>query len=195
MIDLLFILMAVLGVMFAGAVVSFSNPVYSVLSLIMVFLCVSCTFLLIKVDFIAMALITLYLGAVVVLFLFVVMMIIDERKYAKRGKVYLFSSLLLVGSLGTLVISSIYNHPKVQMASLAEEHQWIKRIGLSAFDTFGPEFVLFGMMLVVSVVGAIALTAEKRPDIKKIQRVDEQLSRSNLVDRHSVGLRQGVSWK
>jgi NADH-quinone oxidoreductase subunit J len=186
----------------AAMVVVSRNPVYSVLFLILAFFNAAALFLLLGAEFIAMILIIVYVGAVAVLFLFVVMMLDINLTELREG----FLKYLPVGALIGVVL-------------LAEILLGLGVIGgdpgsLAALNTAGPQvlpventraigrvlytqyFYLFqvaGVVLLVAMIGAIVLTLRARPGVRR-QRISEQLYRpkDDAVTVVKVPTRGGV---
>lgn len=201
MLDLLFLLLFFTCAIFALGVVTRSEPVYSVLCLIMVFISASCMFLLLQVDFVAMALIMLYLGAIAVLFLFVVMMIggapgIVGSIYSPR---YSVIALCVTGALGLLMGSALYDGsfhlPKVHIKyPVTSATSGAEAIGSIIFTHFRAEFIVLSFVLLVAILGAVVLTAQGINPEKKRQGVGGQLARKGSVLLKKVAYRKGVDW-
>lgn len=158
----------------AGLMVTVSrNPVHSVLWLILAFLSSAGLFVLLGAEFVAMLLIIVYVGAVAVLFLFVVMML-DVDFAALKGEMARFMPLgLLIGvvilmQLG-IAFGSWQSGEGVTLAAApsAGEIQNTKAIGLLLYDRYIYLFQAAGLILLVAMIGAIVLTLRHRKDIKR----------------------------
>jgi NADH-quinone oxidoreductase subunit J len=173
-------------VMASGAMVVVSrNPVYSVLFLILAFFNAAALFVLIGAEFIAMILIIVYVGAVAVLFLFVVMMldinIAELRegflKYlpvgALIGLVLLLEILFGLGVLGGNTTSLMVAGKAVPQAVGVDNTRAIGRV---LYTQYFYLFQVAGLVLLVAMIGAIVLTLRSRPGVRR-QRVGEQLYR------------------
>jgi NADH-quinone oxidoreductase subunit J len=186
----------------AAMVVVSRNPVYSVLFLILAFFNAAALFVLIGAEFIAMILIIVYVGAVAVLFLFVVMMLdinITELregflKYLPVGAligVVLLAEILLglgvIGS-GTTSLSSLG-----KAAAQVDAVDNTRAIGRVLYTQYFYLFQVAGLVLLVAMIGAIVLTLRIRPGLRR-QRVGEQLYRpkSDAVTVVKVPTREGV---
>ena len=186
----------------AAMVVVSRNPVYSVLFLILAFFNAAALFVLIGAEFIAMILIIVYVGAVAVLFLFVVMMLdinLTELregflKYlpvgALIGVILLAEILLGLGVIGTTP-SSLEALGKAGPQVLAIDNT--RAIGRVLYTQYFYLFQVAGLVLLVAMIGAIVLTLRTRPGVRR-QRVSEQLYRpkGDAVTVVKVPTRGGV---
>jgi NADH-quinone oxidoreductase subunit J len=171
----------------SGAMVVVSrNPVYSVLFLILAFFNAAALFLLIGAEFIAMILVIVYVGAVAVLFLFVVMMLdinlVELRegflKYlpvgAMIGVVLLAEILLGLGVLGTGSPTMVaLNKQGAQVLAIDNT----RAIGRVLYTQYFYLFQVAGMVLLVAMIGAIVLTLRTRPGLRR-QNVGDQINRT-----------------
>ena len=152
------------------------NPVHSVLWLILAFLSAAGLFVLLGAEFVAMLLIIVYVGAVAVLFLFVVMML--DVDFAEL-KAEMARHLPLAGLIGVillmqlvLVLGAWVSSPqsgglrRAVSPDLAEVHN-TKALGLILYDRYFLAFQLSGLILLVAMVGAIVLTLRHRAGIKR----------------------------
>lgn len=149
------------------------NPVHSVLWLILTFLSAAGLFVLLGAEFVAMLLIIVYVGAVMVLFLFVVMMLdIDFTTLKAEMTRYLPLGLLIgVVILMQLVIAlgDWTTAPDIasRITAPAGEIENTKAIGLLLYDRYFLNFQLAGLVLLVAMIGAIVLTMRHRTDVKR----------------------------
>ncbi|KNG92470.1 NADH-quinone oxidoreductase subunit J [Pseudaestuariivita atlantica] len=167
----LFALSTVVGGLFT--VVS-RNPVHSVLWLILAFLSSAGLFVLMGAEFVAMLLIIVYVGAVAVLFLFVVMMLdVDFAELKAEMARYLPLGLLIgVVLLMQLVLAFGAWESAPQAADLVanvapEGTHNTQALGLILYDKYFLLFQLAGLILLVAMVGAIVLTLRHRQDVKR----------------------------
>jgi NADH-quinone oxidoreductase subunit J len=164
-----------------GVVLS-RNPVHSVLWLILAFLSSAGLFVLLGAEFVAMLLVIVYVGAVAVLFLFVVMML-DVDFAALKGEMARFMPLgLLVGvvilmQLG-IAFGSWQSGEGVALgeAPVAGEVENTRALGMILYDRYIYLFQAAGLVLLVAMIGAIALTLRHRKDVKR-QDVLQQMWR------------------
>jgi NADH-quinone oxidoreductase subunit J len=161
----------------AGLMVTISrNPVHSVLWLILAFLSSAGLFVLLGAEFVAMLLIIVYVGAVAVLFLFVVMML-DIDFAALKGELARYMPLgLLVGvvllmqlalGIGAWVQADGALGLRQAVAPDATQVENTKALGLIIYDQYMLLFQLAGLILLVAMIGAILLTLRHRKDVKR----------------------------
>ena len=192
-----FYLFAAILIASAVMVVTSRNPVHSVLYLILAFFNAAALFLIAGAEFLAMILVIVYVGAVAVLFLFVVMMLdIDFSKlregfqrYAPFGAVVggiLFLELLLV--LGAWQFSGDAQAMRLSPTPGVSNTEAIGRI---LYTDYIYLFQISGLILLVAMIGAIVLTLRDRPGTKR-QSVEAQLARVGRVESLDVPLGQGV---
>lgn len=170
----------------AGVLVTVSrNPVHSVLWLILTFLSAAGLFVLLGAEFVAMLLIIVYVGAVAVLFLFVVMML-DVDFAELKGEMAKYMPLaLLIGvillmqlgiGLGAWVQADGAMGLRRAVAPDMAQVENTRAIGLLLYDKYLMLFQLAGMILLVAMIGAIVLTLRHRKDVKR-QNVLHQMWR------------------
>lgn len=171
---------------FAGLMVTIGrNPVHSVLWLILAFLSSAGLFVLLGAEFVAMLLIIVYVGAVAVLFLFVVMML-DIDFAVLRGEMVRYIPLgLLVGvvllmlltlGVGAWVQADGALGLRAAVTPDVEKIENTQALGVLIYDRYLLLFQLSGLILLVAMIGAIVLTLRHRRDIKR-QNVLEQMWR------------------
>ena len=169
---------------FSGAMVILSkNPVHSVLFLILAFFNAAGLFVLMGAEFLAMLLVVVYVGAVAVLFLFVVMMLdVDFVKLRKGfasylpiggvvGAFLLVELILIVNAVATRGAAA-GNGPKVYGPEMSN----IEDIGRVLYTDYVYLFQAAGLVLLVSMIGAIVLTLQHRTHVKR-QDIHEQTTR------------------
>jgi len=158
------------------------NPVHSVLWLILAFLSSAGLFVLLGAEFVAMLLIIVYVGAVAVLFLFVVMMLDVDFAELKAEMARYMPLALLIGvvllmqlgiAFGAWDFSDGYEARLAQPIGDAEN---TKQLGMILYDQYFLIFQLAGLILLTAMIGAIVLTLRHRTDVKR-QNVMEQMSR------------------
>jgi NADH-quinone oxidoreductase subunit J len=166
-----FFAFAVAAVMSAGAVISVKNPVHAALFLVLTFFSVACGWILAGAEFLGIALVLVYVGAVMVLFLFVVMMIDVDTTPMREGFVrYLPIGLLVAVAMLVEIFVLIGVLAKtgtpfgVDPAVGAESNtHWLAR---SLFTEFLLPFEVAAVILTVAVVAAVMLTLRRRPGAK-----------------------------
>jgi len=182
----------------ALAVVAARNPVHSVLFLITAFFSAAGLFVLLGAEFLAMLLVIVYVGAVAVLFLFVVMMLDVDFASLKEG----FTRYLPLGGLvaGILVIemgvvavtvasSGAAAKNALPMASAAGVSN-AETIGRVLYTNYVYYFQAAGMVLLVAMIGAIVLTMKHRPNIRR-QVIADQVARTTRTGMRVVDIKSG----
>jgi NADH-quinone oxidoreductase subunit J len=198
--DLLFYIFATLIIIASLGVVSLRNSVYSVLFLIFAFLNAAGLFVLLGAEFLAMTLIIVYVGAVAVLFLFVVMMLninLDEIKeiVIKRYIVLLMIGLMLLVDLGAVIYSSVITKTVTALPSVAIE-EFInftntESIGMVLYTRFSLPFEISGLILLVAMIGAITLTYRITDNFHKKQNISKQLLRTKETGMKVISVKVG----
>ncbi|MDO9637391.1 MAG: NADH-quinone oxidoreductase subunit J [Pseudotabrizicola sp.] len=174
----------------AGLMVTISrNPVHSVLWLILAFLSSAGLFVLLGAEFVAMLLIIVYVGAVAVLFLFVVMML-DIDFAALKGEIARYMPLgLLIGvvllmqlslGIGAWVQAEGALGLRQAVTPAMDQVENTRALGLLIYDKYLLLFQLSGLILLVAMIGAILLTLRHRKDVKR-QNVLHQMWRDPAV--------------
>ena len=198
--SLFFYFLSTIAVFSSLMVIVSRNTVYSVFFLILVFVTISILFIMIGAEFLGMIMLIVYVGAVAVLFLFVVMMLnISEqskKKFSRKGIVnnisvgsiigliIFFELLVVIGGWkykgNFITLSEISSNP-----NLTNTHE----LGNILYTDYIHLFQISGIILLISMIGAITLTFSKRKNIKRqsyfkqIQR--EKTSGVTLVDVES----------
>ena len=170
----------------AGLMVTISrNPVHSVLWLILAFLSSAGLFVLLGAEFVAMLLIIVYVGAVAVLFLFVVMMLDIDFAELKGEMARTMPLAMLIGiiilmelslGVGAWVQADGAMGLRDAVAPAADQVENTRALGLIIFDKYILLFQLSGLILLVAMIGAILLTMRHRKDVKR-QNVLHQMWR------------------
>jgi len=176
----LFALSALIGGLFT--VVS-RNPVHSVLWLILAFISSAGLFVLLGAEFVAMLLIIVYVGAVMVLFLFVVMMLDVDFAELKAEMAKYLPLALLIGVIILMQLGMAFgtwdtaDGAEAARAAVAPDGvQNTAALGLLIYEQYFLLFQLSGLILLVAMIGAIVLTLRHRTDIKR-QNVLAQMYR------------------
>ncbi|MBE1290957.1 MAG: NADH-quinone oxidoreductase subunit J [Rhodobacteraceae bacterium] len=159
------------------------NPVHSVLWLILAFLSSAGLFVLLGAEFVAMLLIIVYVGAVAVLFLFVVMMLDVDFAELKAGMAQYLPLSLLIGAILLMQLGMVFGPwefsdtaQSLRAAPTPTDTHNTAALGLILYDQYFLLFQLAGLILLVAMIGAIVLTLRHRKDIKR-QNVLEQMWR------------------
>ena len=169
-----FYLFAVVACISGFMVVLSKNPVHSVLWLILTFLCAAGLFVLQGAEFVAMLLIIVYVGAVAVLFLFVVMMLdVDFAELKGELARYLPLGLVIAAVLLTVLGMSFAGWitadgaADLRAAPIVDNTWNTNAIGAVLYDRYFLPFQLSGLILLVAMIGAILLTLRHRSDVKR----------------------------
>ena len=199
---LAFYLFATIAVAAGFMVIASRNPVHSVLFLILAFFNAAGLFVLLGAEFLAMIMVIVYVGAVAVLFLFVVMMLdinfVELRQgfqdYLPAGALIggiLFIELLLV--LGTWGFSPSYSAAGAAPIPDIATTSNTQALGNLIYTKYVYVFQAAGMILLVAMIGAIVLTHRVRPGVKK-QNIGRQVSRTaaEAVELRKIKPGQGV---
>lgn len=171
---LFFYLFASVLVASAVMVIAARNPVHSVLFLILAFVNASGLFVLMGAEFLAMILVVVYVGAVAVLFLFVVMMLDVDFVELRQG----FLQYLPVGALvGLVVLAELFMvigawtlggvSPKTITAPIPPDITNAEALGRVLYTQYVYFFQLSGLVLLVAMIGAIVLTLSHRTGVKR----------------------------
>jgi NADH-quinone oxidoreductase subunit J len=190
------------GVCIASAfmVIASRNPVHSVLFLILTFVNASGLFMLLGAEFLAMILIVVYVGAVAVLFLFVVMMLDVDFVELRQGFLNYLPIGALVGlvvlielvlALGGTVISP--GLTKSIVAPIMPDVSNTEALGLVLYTRYIYFFQAAGLVLLVAMIGAIVLTLHHRPRVKR-QSIPAQNARNtqNSIEVRKVASGEGL---
>jgi NADH-quinone oxidoreductase subunit J len=151
-------------------VITAKNPVYAALALVLCFFQAAFIWMLLKAEFLAITLVLVYVGAVMVLFLFVVMMLDIDFAAMRAG----FKRYLLVGSVVAAVlvfeISSIvmkgFYKPLDGLPAAAATVGQTKVLGLAMFQQYAIAVEIASVILLVAIIAAVALTLRKRKDVR-----------------------------
>lgn len=192
-----FYVFAILLLLSAFRVITARNPVHAVLFLVLAFFQASGIWILLKAEFLAISLILVYVGAVMVLFLFVVMMLDINVDSLRRGFWKHFPLAAVIGALIALEMASVLlggfrltEEPKaVQFANQAAMNAGIeisnsKELGKLLYTQYLFPLEVTAAILLVAMIAAIALTLRQRKD-SKYQSVDWQV-RVKAKDRMEI---------
>jgi NADH-quinone oxidoreductase subunit J len=181
---LFFYLFSAICIASALMVIASRNPVHSVLFLILAFVNAAGLFLLLGAEFLAMILVVVYVGAVAVLFLFVVMMLDVDFAELREG----FLQYLPVGALvGIVLLAEILlvvgawtiggGTPRVAAAPIPTDISNTEAIGLVLYTKYIYFFQAAGLVLLVAMIGAIVLTLRHKEGVKR-QNISDQVART-----------------
>jgi len=187
-INIAFYAFAAIAVVSAGAVISVRNPVNAVLCLILTFFSIACTWLLVGAEFLGVALVLVYVGAVMVLFLFVVMMLDIDVSLMRQGWVkflpvgLVVAVAMLVQMLALIGVKSRTAAPfPDNAAAAAADASNTKWLAQTLFTDFILPFEFAAVILTVAVIAAVMITLRKRTGVKTQNPADQ--SRVKASDR------------
>jgi len=197
---LFFYLFAGICVAAAFMVIASRNPVHSVLFLILAFVNAAGLFVLMGAEFLAMILVVVYVGAVAVLFLFVVMMLDVDFAELRQGFLHYLPVGALVGIVFLvellLVVATWAIGPGVPKAITApippaDVASNTEALGLVLYTRYVYFFELAGLVLLVAMIGAIVLTLRHKPNVRR-QSIAAQVARGRDVELRHVPPGQGI---
>ncbi len=175
-----FYLFAAIAVFAALRVITTGNPVHAALFLVLAFCSMAGIWILLEAEFLAITLVLVYVGAVMVLFLFVVMMLDINLVQLREGfwhwfpfgaalvAVMVFQMILVLGTRQTAETG-------VTLAKRAADYSNTKEIGRLLYTDYVYAFELAAVILLVAIVAAIALTLRRRKGVKS-QNVSSQVN-------------------
>ncbi|ODT21374.1 MAG: NADH:ubiquinone oxidoreductase subunit J [Kaistia sp. SCN 65-12] len=195
-----FYLFSAIVIASALMVISSRNPVHSVLFLILAFFNAAGLFVMLGAEFLAMMLVVVYVGAVAVLFLFVVMMLDVDFTELRQGflqylpvgaliGIVLLAELLIVLS-GWVFAPDVLANPVRPIPELNQLTN-TEAIGRLLYTDYIFFFQTAGFVLLVAMIGAIVLTLRHKPRVKR-QVIADQVGRTQKVELHSVEPGKGI---
>ena len=169
---LAFLAFATVAVIAAGAVITVRNPVHAALCLVLTFFSVACTWIIAGAEFLGVALILVYVGAVMVLFLFVVMMLDVDTTQTREGFVrYLpvgfIVAVVMLAEILTLIgvkaqLAAGFGEDPAVLAGMSNT----KWIATTLFTDFLLPFETAAVILTIAVIAAVMLTLRRREGAK-----------------------------
>ena len=182
-----FYFFSIIAVFSAIMVIASQNTVHSVFFLILDFISISCLFIMIGAEFLGMILLIVYVGAVAVLFLFVVMMLNVAQQKDEWFKGKIFTSHIPFGTLISIIIfleliivigGWKYKPNLIETSSIQIDNNFTNThaLGNVIYTDYIHLFQLAGLILLVAMIGAIVLTYRKREGVKR-QSYFRQVSR------------------
>jgi NADH-quinone oxidoreductase subunit J len=186
--DLIFLIFALGLLAGAGTVVAARNPMYCVLGMMFTFLNASGLFILFGAEFLGLLMVMIYVGAIAVMFLFVVMTIdLDFATLREGFAPYLPVGLLMIGVLAAQLLLAVWGGlgsgvgqgpaPIAQSAAAAAQPENIVALGQVLYTTYALPFQLAGLILLTAMIGAILLTFRPRGDARR-QNIPAQIART-----------------
>lgn len=189
-----FYLLSAVAVAAAFMVVAARNPVHSVMFLILTFFSAAGLFILMGAEFIALLLVMVYVGAVAVLFLFVVMMLDVDFVEMKQG----FLQYLPIGAVVALILllemvlvgAAYFAGTATEVVPRADDISNLEAIGQVLYTDYAFFFEATGFVLLVAMVGAIVLTLRTREGVRK-QNITDQIARTRETGVKHVDIQPG----
>lgn len=199
---LAFYLFAALLVISALFVITVRNPVHSVLFLILAFFNAAGLFVLLGAEFIALIMVIVYVGAVAVLFLFVVMMLDIDFANLRKGSMQYVPVGLAIGAVLMTELVVLYTawqfapEAAQQLDSPVKGFEGVtntEALGQLLYTDYVFAFQISGLVLLVAMIGAIVLTHRSRPGLRR-QVVSEQQSRrvEDVLEIQKVTSKTGI---
>ena len=199
-VDFFFWLFAAVLLVSATLVVTSKNPVHSVLFLILSFFNAAGLFVLLGAEFLGMILIVVYVGAVAVLFLFVVMMLDIDFAELKRGALQylpfggliglvLVVELVMAGGVWVLKPAALAAKAHATPAGMTNT----EALGRILYTDYVYYFQIAGLVLLVAMIGAIVLTLRSRPGVRRqVISVQNARTAAMAVDMHDLKPGEGA---
>ena len=199
---LVFYIFSVMTVFAAGMVVCSKNPVHSVLFLILAFFYAAGLFVLLGAEYIAMTLVIVYVGAVAVLFLFVVMMLNINFSEMRDGFLkYLPIGGAVAAAIFAELIFVFYNalgaSEKIAVVAQkipdADKISNTKAVGSVLYTYYAYPFQMAGIILLIAMIGAIVLTKRDRVGVRR-QNIGKQLARTKADGVEIIKVKSGEGY-
>ena len=193
-----FYILALVSVAAAFLVITARNPVHSVLYLITAFFSAAGLFVLMGAEFLAMLLVVVYVGAVAVLFLFVVMMLdVDFAQFRQGFARYLpiggVVALILLAEMVTVAVAVAQGGAAAKNALPMASTPGLtnaEAIGQVLYTDYVYLFQAAGLVLLVAMIGAIVLTLRRRPGVRR-QNIAKQVARTPKTGMTIVQIKPG----
>lgn len=187
----LFYVFAAVLLFAAFRVITSRNPVHAVLYLVLAFFQAAAVWMLLKAEFLAITLVLVYVGAVMVLFLFVVMMLDVNLDSVRKG---FWKHFPLAGTVGAIIalemsyvlMGGFREPPKLASAAgqIGDQVSNTKELGKLLYSEYLYPLEVAAVILLVAIVAAIALTLRKRKDSKHMDPAEQV--RAKRIDRVSL---------
>ena len=200
-----FYVFSIIAVVSAIMVTVSKNTVHSVFFLILDFISISCLFIMVGAEFLGMIMLIVYVGAVAVLFLFVVMMLnVGEKTNQQENKKTFFNNISVGSIVGIIIFLELlvviggwkYKNTYISLSNentiinLSNTHQ----LGKVLYTDYIYLFQISGMILLIGMIGAIILTFNKKENIKR-QNYFDQIKRDREGSIKIVDVKKGLGVK
>jgi len=180
MTQIIFYIFGAMLLLSATMVVVIKNPIHAALFLVLSFFSSAAVWLLLNAEFLAIALVLVYVGAVMVLFLFVVMMLDINLSTLKDGfaryfPLGIFIALLMVIAMGIIVGSDYFTSDTYTQINTSTTPSNTKLLGYAIYTDYLYQFEIAGVILLVAIIAAISLSMSKLK-VTKSTHPNEQVS-------------------
>ena len=201
--SLFFYFFSIITVFSSIMVITSRNTVYSVFFLILVFVNISILFIMIGAEFLGMIILIVYVGAVAVLFLFVVMMLNISEQEKKQTRRKGFINNLSVGTIvGIIIFLELmvviggwkYKGSFISLSDINMNISNTRSLGNVLYTDYIHLFQISGIILLIAMIGAITLTFSKRENIKR-QKYFHQIEREKINSISLVDVESGKGIK
>lgn len=173
-IEIVFYLFAFVMTAAAVMVITVRNPVYAALCLVLTFFSAAAIWMLLEVEFLAIILILVYVGAVMVLFLFVVMMLDINLAPLKEGFIrYLPAGVMVAVVMAVELLMVLWTRGRFGAESWpiperhAADYNNTREVGEWLYTNYLLAFEVAGVILLVAIIAAVALTLRRRPEVRR----------------------------
>ena len=173
---IIFYFFAAIAITSAISVITVRHPVRSVLSLVITFFAMASIWMMLQAEFLSLILLLVYVGAVMTLFLFVVMMLDVEREVKQSGFVrYLPLGMIAIILMVGLIVISIWPSHFEMMPNVCSNESNTKQLGMALYTVYFYPFEIAGVLLLAAMIAAITLT-HRAPTKRKIQNPARQIA-------------------
>ncbi len=176
---IIFYFFAIMTVTTATVVVTVRNPIHAALFLVMTFFTSAAIWMMLEAEFLAITLVLVYVGAVMVLFLFVVMMLDINIARMREGfsrvlPLGIVVAAIMLGLMWSVVTNDIFSVEAIaRPAAKAADYSNTKALGGVLYTDYVFAFEIAAVILLVAIIAAIALTMRKRPQTKYQKPTDQ----------------------
>jgi NADH-quinone oxidoreductase subunit J len=175
---ILFYIFSIVTVVAALRVVTARNPVHAALFLVLAFFNVAALWLLLQAEFLALALIMVYVGAVMVLFLFVVMMLDINIERMRKGfwnnlPLGALVGLLMLGEMAVVLSGRYFGLASLPPQNLPADYSNTKELARLLYTDYAYPFEIASVILLVAIIAAVMLTLRRRKDTRTMQASDQ----------------------
>ena len=165
-IEIIFFVLAILAIFAAIMLVVNKNPIKSILWLLVIFFVISANYIILNAQFLAVVNLIVYAGAIMVLFLFVLMLInLQSLKTDTKKYLILIGSLIAAGSFGLSLISLISQNNETKQAITVTntgDIGLIENLGKALFSDYVFPFELTGILFLTAIIGGVILTKKEK---------------------------------